>query len=132
MKINMATYTVRDAFGSPDRQETLNKFAADFDNYVAESETAEDVISAAADSVFDELKASGTRANKPYVVSAILQRLNVSAHPASYNMLAARVGAFLTNNSQAKAGDKSLFIISKGKSTTGVLRRSDVVATDSK
>jgi hypothetical protein len=140
MNINLATYAVR-VDGIIDTEATLEKFSGDLDNFVVQQETEVEVISTAVNAVFDDLKEAGTRANMPYLISASLQKLNVSAHPASYSILEERVHSYLTANSQGKkdkiTGEverpESLFVIGRGRgAAAGVQRRADLTtATDS-
>jgi hypothetical protein len=140
MNINLATYIARDDNGNADVSATLDKFAADLDNYIAQRETEESVIAGAVDSVFNDLKEAGTRANKPFIVNTALTKLNVMAHPASYKVLFDKVSAYITANSQGKTdkatgmveNPNSLFIVGRGKAATGVQRRADLPVPESK
>lgn len=135
MNINFGTYIVRGADGAPDTDATIAKFASDLDSFIAERETEDSVIAAAVHTVFDSLKAAGTRGNMPYIISMALTNLNVSAHPAMYKGLSEKIHAYLSNNSQGKTDKEtglverpeSLFIIGRGKgAAAGVRRRSDL------
>lgn len=139
MDINLATYAVRTAEGNVDSNATVSKFAADLDVYIAERETEQEVIANAVMSVFDDLKAQGTRnVNVPYVLSQALVKLNITAHPNMFMVLNDRVHAYLSENSQGKTLDKatgkverpdSLFVIGRGKGPmSGIQRRSDLPA----
>ena len=136
MDINLATYMVRGTDGTPDTDATISKFSADLDTYIAQRETEVAVIAEAVNSVFDDLKVQGTRANMPYVLSASLTKLNIAAHPGMFTVLHERVHAYLQENSQGSTLDKatgkvenpnSLFVIGRGKgANSGVQRRADM------
>lgn len=126
------------ADGTVDINATLEGALARVQQYKASKETEETTISGHLNALFDELKAAGTKnVNMPFVVNEVLRRMNVSAMPASYNTLFARVHSYIQTNSQGKK-DKtsgtverpdSTFVIGKGKNG-GVGRRSDLPAQE--
>lgn len=134
----MATIEINLVFGADgtvDSDATVAGALARVQQYKASRETEESTISSHLSALFAELKANGTKnVNMPYVINAVLTRMNVQAMPASYNTLFARVHGFIQANSQGKTLDKatgkverpdSTFVIGKGKNG-GVFLRADL------
>ena len=129
---------VQGADGTVDVEQTLAVAADAINEYKVKRETETDTIRTHLDAVFDTLRENGTRANMPFIVSSVLQRLNVAAMPAAYKTLEARVQQFIRDNSQGKLLDKeqgtverpdSYLVVSRGKSTHGsIIRRADLNA----
>lgn len=119
--------------GDVDVQATLDAARTQIVNLKAQRETEDNTILTHLDTVFDELKAGGTRGNMPYVINQVLTRMGIAQMPGSYKVLNERVHKFIQANSQGKA-DKvtkvverpnSLFVIGKGK-LGGIGRRADL------
>jgi hypothetical protein len=124
---------VSDTDGDVDVQATLDAARTQIVNLKAQRETEDNAILTHLNAVFDELKASGTRGNMPYIVNAVLTRMGIAQMPSSYKVLNERVHKFIQANAQGKT-DKvtkaverpdSLFVVSKGK-LGGLGRRSDL------
>jgi hypothetical protein len=113
---------VHGADGNVDVEATITEARAAVEHYKAQREIEETTILNALNTVFDRLKANGTRANMPYVIGQALQLLGVSEMPTIYKTLEPKVRQFLQLNSR---GPNSLFVINKGKNG-GVARRSDL------
>jgi hypothetical protein len=129
---------VQDADGLIDIDRTLLLAQETVLEFKASRETEETTILGHLNTVFDTLKAGGTKANMPYVIGQVLTLMNISAMPSSYKTLETRVHKYIQANSQGKTIDKvtkqverpnSMFVIGKGKGG-GLYRRSDLTAAE--
>lgn len=137
----MATLEIKlslDSDGNVNVDKTLLLAQETVLEYKAQRETEETTILGHLNTVFDTLKAGGTKANMPYVIGQVLTLMNISAMPSSYKTLETRVHKFIQANSQGRTIDKatkqverpeSMFVIGKGKGG-GLYRRADLTAAD--